>query len=100
MRGNKETTMQIELKTENGSIPCKLPYTGADHVILQGDCPNCKVPNTPIQGGDVERGFNTYTAPAACATCRVLVGKLVVTVSTIFGIEEDEAVLNGRARVY
>lgn len=46
------------------------------------------------------RGHDTYTSNASCFDCDAPVGRLVVTVDTIFGIEEDEAVLHGRPRVY
>ncbi len=44
--------------------------------------------------------YDTYESDGGCICCATVLGKLVVTVSTIFGIEEDERVLSGRCRVY
>jgi len=41
-----------------------------------------------------------YIGTAQCTRCRRDVGQMTVKVDTLFGIEEDNAVLNGRARVY
>lgn len=43
---------------------------------------------------------DTYEANAYCTQCKVRVGTLRVRMSTLFGIEEDERVLNGRCRCY
>jgi hypothetical protein len=45
-------------------------------------------------------GHDTYTGGAECTRCRETVGMLTVQVDTLFGIEEDAAVLSGRCRVY
>lgn len=80
----------------------RCPYFNADHVIVEGACPVCKA--TPFSAGGVKgtmaRGHDTFEARAGCLVCGVVSGKLVVKVDTIFGIEEDERVLHGRARVY
>jgi hypothetical protein len=43
---------------------------------------------------------DTYRADAVCFDCGASRGVLRVKVDTLFGLEEDEAVLHGRARVY
>jgi hypothetical protein len=43
---------------------------------------------------------DTYEADAFCVGCGEQVGVLRAKVETIFGLEEDEAVLNGRWKVY
>lgn len=48
----------------------------------------------PVQGHD------RYTGAVECTLCRQVVGRATVKVSTVFGIEEDRAVLHGRCRVY
>lgn len=55
------------------------------------------VRGTGITGHD----NNTYYADAIALCCKKPVGQLRATVDTIFGIEEDEAVLeHSRCRVY
>lgn len=49
---------------------------------------------------NVVRGHGTYTSDAGCVACKLVTGKLVVTVDTLFGIEEDERVLGRHYRVY
>ena len=41
-----------------------------------------------------------YEADAFTKCCGVAIGTLVVKPATLFGIEEDNRVLNGRCRVY
>lgn len=98
-------------------VRARVPFDAAAYVLVPGLCPSCghkvaeaDVPRDareqrdwwPCAGlkGSMVRGHDTYTSLAGCTACGKLAGKLVVTVSTIFGIEEDERVLNGRARVY
>lgn len=47
----------------------------------------------------VER-YDGWRGRAVCVRCREAVGMLTVTVSTMFGLDEDRAVLCARARVY
>ncbi len=81
---------------------CKAPFVGAEHVVAGGECPHCNEPDLKVAGvkGTMVRGHDTYTADAGCIMCNTVLGKLIVTVNTLFGIEEDERVLNGRCRVY
>jgi hypothetical protein len=46
------------------------------------------------------RGHDTFSGPAECTRCRQEVGTMTVRVNTLFSIEEDDHVLNGRCRVY
>lgn len=93
--------MKIHLRTKDDqTIPCTLPYEGCTHVVLNGLCPACKEQGVKLQGGETTRSWDTYSAPARCLSCGKIAGELVVTVSTIFGLEEDEAVLHGQPRVY
>ena len=52
-----------------------------------------RMPSVSIDG-------NTFSGDAECTRCRELVGSIVVTTDSIFGIEEDMRVLSGRCRVY
>jgi hypothetical protein len=73
------------------------PVPDADHVVVAGACP-FKVGGV---AGTMSHGHDTYRADAGCLSCLKVLGRLVVVVSTIFGVEEDRAVLvDGRARVY
>ena len=93
--------MKIEFKPTDGPRrPCHLPYEGAKFVEPKGECPSCGASPWKLIGGEPERGHDTYTCIAGCTACKTIVGQIVVTVSTIFGIEEDEAVFGDRCRVY
>ncbi len=97
--------MVITMTTLDGKAhEAKLPYDGAAHVDVGGVlCPHCGMP-LRVRGTDCRiDSFDTYRADAVCAgvECGRRVGDLLVRLSTLFGIEEDERVLwHGRARVY
>jgi len=77
------------------------PYAGARHLEAHGACPACGITEGwKVRGGDPTNDHDTFHAVAYCTSCGEPVGKLAVRVSTIFGIDEDRAVLCGRARVY
>lgn len=71
-----------------------------------GACPCCKADPFDVHGTGMTRGgpdprrCDRYTSPAVCLACRVGVGTLVAEMDTLFGLAEDEAVLEGRPRVY
>lgn len=46
------------------------------------------------------QGHDAYTGNAVCTRCGLVVGTMRVQVDTLFGIAEDHAVLEGRARTY
>jgi hypothetical protein len=79
-----------------------LPFPEADHAVVEGECPHCHA--TPFKAagvrGSMVKTFDTYVSDAGCVGCKAVTGKLVVTVNTLFGIEEDERVRQGRCRVY
>ena len=64
-------------------------------------CPSCGTESPQIRGiGVTHHDHDTYYARAVAACCDVDM-RMETTVSTIFGIDEDEAMLvHGRARVY
>jgi len=94
--------MKIELKVSEGDVRvCEHLYADAEYVVPTGECPQCKAKPWAVSGGTpVVQGHDTQTAPAWTRCCGKPAGSLVVTVSTLFGIEEDERVLHGRCRVY
>lgn len=63
-------------------------------------CPACFATDVGIGGRNRRHDHDTHYADAHCLACSAHIGTIEVTVSTIFGIEEDESVLNGRVRVY
>lgn len=97
--------MRVDLLLEAGgeTLTATVPYAGAAHVEVDAECPHCHVKPLHVAGvrGTEEEGFDTITAKAGCVGCRGLLGKLVVTMSTVFGIEEDRRVTeHSRCRVY
>ena len=106
--------MKITIVLDDGSRhKAKLPYDGATHLVLDLDCPHgCKRryvanPNSMEQeplkvagSGIKHHNRDTYFADAIALCCKKKIGTIETKVSTVFGIEEDEAVLNGPWRVY
>jgi len=83
----------------------RLPFSGCPHVVLDAPCPACGAEHpegTQVQGGDAvpSEDDRAYEAVAMAVCCRGRVGILRVEMETLFGVREDEAVLNSRARVY
>lgn len=95
--------MKIRLKLDDGRrLRPKLPYVGAAHVRVEDEpCPVCRKPAPLlVRGVHQHRGHDVIEADAIALCCDARVGRLVVTVDTIFGLEEDSRVLNGPWRVY
>ena len=92
----------FKVEGERAARKCVLPFPESPLVDVAGECPHCQ--NIPFKArgdGNITRGHDTYEARALCCNCGVYVGQIVAKVSTIFGIEEDDRVLNGsRCRVY
>ena len=78
--------------------PASVPYDGADHVITEERCECGGV--QAVGMGDRETGHDYIEETSRCCACSKTRGKIRVTFSTIFGIEEDERVTRGRARCY
>jgi len=92
--------VKITLTTREGHVlEGRLPYDGAAFVEFDAPCSGCG--SKAVAGGAPSiESHDTYRAQAACCGCRAACGVLRVQVSTLFGIEEDNRVLNGRCRVY
>lgn len=68
--------------------------------VTIGRCPSCRSEEPQIQGtGITHHNHDTYYARAVARCCGAAL-RIETKVSTIFGIDEDNAVLNGRSRVY
>lgn len=96
--------MKITLTLEGGgTVKCRLPYEGAAFVIVPNtECPHqCGDPApVAVQGRNPVEGHDTVESVAFTTCCNKIAGVLRVRVKTLFGIEEDRAVLSGRWRVY
>jgi hypothetical protein len=89
-----------------------VPDTGAQialHVSEDGTCawitspcPHCgDAPCSVVGGGrSISDCDRYYLAAGRCLDCGGSLGEIRVYMETLFGLEEDEAVLHGRARVY
>jgi hypothetical protein len=92
--------VKITLTDREGHVmEARLPYPGATYVEIDYPCSGCG--SKAIAGGAPSiESHDTYRAQAACVGCKAACGVLRVQLSTLFGLEEDEAVLHGRPRVY
>lgn len=96
--------MRVFLRDEDGAEheAAAPPDKGAPVVSIDAACPGCGA-RSPIEvaGKGIERHDDrVYYARAFHVGCGTRLGVLCVEVDTIFGIEEDQRVLNGRPRVY
>ncbi len=103
--GPGDEAVKITVTIGGKVYPAMLPQPSAEYVVVHlpaGVHDSCRDADRIIMvsGGDTTHDHDTYTAPAWCRTCDEHVGTIRVKVSTIFGIEEDARVLNGRCRVY
>ncbi len=81
-------------------VDATLPYDGCYHVTVDEPCPSCEHESPlKLRGRGEYHSHDTYHATAVALCCGVAVGKLEVKVNTLFGIEEDRAVLNGPWKV-
>ncbi len=93
--------MIVTLQTETARHPARVPFAGADHALVDAACPICKTPAPlKVRGVSPSHDHDTWSADAMAVCCGARIGQLQAKVSTIFGIDEDRAVLNGRPRVY
>jgi hypothetical protein len=91
--------VKIAVRVDDEERSCSLPENER-WIDVNGCCPACKAKELRVIGEKArqEIGHDTVTAPALC--CGAKIGTVHVTLSTIFGLEEDERVLHGRPRVY
>jgi hypothetical protein len=95
--------MKITLLSHCGrQIACSLPYDGAKYVVADGrQCECSRSEPLHVVGGRYKvRDEYEARSTAHCARCHGDLGELHVQFDTLFGVSEDEAVLNGRPRVY
>lgn len=96
--------MNVKLHLSGGLVlTAKVPYEGCEHVIAETKCPECGAAPLKVRGVHSHRVSDRNDAVegrAQTLCCREDVGRILVTVDTLFGLEEDERVLNGPWRVY
>ena len=90
--------MTITVTRDGKKLKAKLPHPqcGFVEVSVPCACGSVQVRGTGIR----ETTHDTYVADAVCCGCGRSAGVMRTKVSTVFGIEEDSRVLNGRMRVY
>lgn len=92
----------LEIQRQSGIDRRKIRPDGAVG-IADGECPGCGASPFLVRGGNLRRDVGShdrYQADGHSVCCGDPVGYLYAEVDTIFGAEEDERVLHGRARVY
>ena len=94
--------MKVYLLENGRKTICTITYKDASHVVLKGSCPQCGDAVCKLQGTGKRPSSDdqAWEADAVAACCHKHVGTLRVETSTMFGVREDEVVLNGRCRVY
>lgn len=102
--------MKITLVTaDDVRHDAQLPYDGADHVTIDMACPHgCERRSVmgiklllKVRGLGIERTtHDTHYARAVALCCDQRIGVIATTMSTVFGIREDESVLSGPWKVY
>jgi hypothetical protein len=97
----------VKITVQIGGVrhPAAPPFPEADHCAVNIACPACgaAAPLKVAGSGrfvDPDARHDTWAAEGYAQCCRANVGLIRMQVSTLFGIEEDEAVLRGRVRVY
>lgn len=94
--------MIVTLETSAGTLPVRTE-PGLAYAFVDAPCPACGAPAPFKVAGDHRRihSHDTYAAEARALCCNARVGVLKAKIETLFGLEEDAAVLvHGRARVY
>lgn len=95
-------TMQMFLIRDGEKRKLTTPYPDADHAVVEGACPECKSTDFKIAGHGRRPSSDdrAWEADATALCCHKPVGLIRVEPDTLFGVREDEAVLQGRCRVY
>jgi len=90
----------LEIQRSSGIDRRKVEPDGPNGIV-EGACPGCGATPFIVQGrGRHRHSRDTFRAPGVATCCGDSVGYIYAKANTLFGLEEDEAVLNGLARVY
>lgn len=97
-------TTRAILTTDGGTYDARPPYESARHAIVCGldACPSCAAAPYAVRGTHprISADDRHWESDAICIGCGAAAGVLSVAQSTMFGMREDRAVLEGRPRVY
>jgi hypothetical protein len=97
-------TTKIFLLRDGRRLRLKTPFDGDDHADVVGElCPECGSEVFAVQGGNMRPSEDdrAWEADGVSTCCKTPVGTIRAEVSTIFGVREDQAVLeHGRCRAY
>jgi len=98
----KDGTMHIWLIVDGVRRKVSTPEAHADHAKVDGSCPRCGIEDFRVAGGNrrPSEDDRAWEADGVCLACGQNVGLIRADTDTLFGVREDEAVLNGRFRVY
>lgn len=90
------TVVWLEIQRANGTVD-KRAIDPQGHVgIASGACPGCGANPFCVVGGNKRiHNPNMLKADGRCKKCGDAVGYVFARVDTIFGLEEDRAVLDG-----
>ena len=91
--------MKVYLLLDNQRRRCE---PQGDQAVVEGDCPLCGSKSFGVQGTGQRPSADdrAWEADGVSTCCRRRVGVIRAEMDTLFGVREDEAVLNGRCRVY
>lgn len=95
-------TCYLEINYADGRVEKRRIKPGGHIGTADGECPGCGVTPFLVQGSD-RRIYDReiIIANGRCKDCGDAVGFIYARTDTLFGLEEDRAVLEfGRARVY
>lgn len=99
----KEQNRQVEVAEDADFRIATLPYLDAGFLVCEGKCPCCDTQRFEIKGdtkSKVQVNDLVFVCVAYCTNCQKPVGTLKVEMETLFGLDEDRKVLQGRPRVY
>lgn len=93
--------LEIERHSGNERRGIKTDPGGSQAGLVEGACPGCGVEPFLVVGAGLIREGRNWKSGGKCCACHDNVGWIIAEPDTIFGAEEDRAVLvHGRARVY
>jgi hypothetical protein len=102
--------MKHTLTLNDGTKRKITPHANGERASATGACPVCGAvappggDSFPVAGTgksiDPDNRHDTYRADAVCLLCDAHVGVIRAKVDTLFGIEEDEAVMRLGVRIY
>lgn len=98
-------TARVHLEIQRAAgVDVRHVRPAGDVGVADGACPGCGCTPFEVRGAnlrtDPNRRHDGRMSDGRCVACGDAVGHIYAIVDTIFGIEEDDRMLNGRAMVY